>query len=228
MSTIKIMAALAVRAPFDRVIVPAFAARGYGLDIEWAPTTIIMERIAAGDTADLVVLIKGAMDTLVAQAIVDPATRIEVVESRLGVAVLEGAPAPDIATEQSFIQSLLAARSVAYSASGASGLYFKGLIERLGIAEALNVKATIISSGFTAEMLVSGAADLAVQQISELMVVPGVTIVGRFPDALQSVTAISAAKFAASEKPAAVEFLALLRSEAAINAYAECGLDAVG
>jgi molybdate transport system substrate-binding protein len=227
MSVIKIMAALAVRAPFDRAIVPAFAARGYGLDIAWAPTTIIMERIAAGDRADLVVLIKGAMDRLVTDGVVEAASRIEVVESRLGVAVLDGAPAPDISSEPAFVQSLLAARSVAYSASGTSGLYFKGLIERLGIAEALNAKATITPSGFTAEMLVSGAAELAVQQVSELMVVPGVTIVGRFPDALQQVTAISAARFAGSEKPAALEFLALLRSEMAMQAYAACGLDPV-
>lgn len=228
MTELRMLSALAVQAPFERVIVPAFEAAGHRLHIEWAPTTLIMERIAAGATADLIVLIKGSMDALVAQGAVDAATRIEVVESRLGVAVPRGAPVPDIADQAAFVRTLLAARSVAYSAAGASGLYFKGMIERLGIAEALNARATIIPSGFTAEMLVSGAADLAVQQLSELMVVPGIHIVGPFPDALQSVTVISAAMGAGCTQPAAAKaFLALLHSGLAIEAYRACGLDPV-
>jgi len=87
----------------------------------------------------------------------------------------------------------VAARSVAYSRTGASGIYFAGLLPRLGLAEAVNAKATIIPQGFTAEKLVSGEADIAVQQISELMVVPGIEVVGPLPDPVQEMTTFAAA-----------------------------------
>jgi molybdate transport system substrate-binding protein len=225
---VQLMSALAVRAPFDRAIVPAFEASGTRVEIAWNPTTVIMKRVTEGARADGLIVIADSMDELVAQGIVDPETRIEVVESRLGLAVPPGAPHPDISTLEAFRQALLDAKSVAYSNGGASGIYFKGLIAKLGIADAVNAKATVIPAGFTAEKLLTGEASLAVQQVSELMSVAGVEIVGSFPEAVQTVTSFSAALFrGAPNRAEALRFLATLRTDQAVAAYRECGLELV-
>lgn len=183
---------------------------------------------SAGEPTDILVVISDSMDALCLEGRVDPASRIDVVESRLGVAVAADASHRHIDTQEAFTCTLLVARSVAYSASGASGLYFKGLIDRLGITDALNAKATIIPAGFTAETLLDGRADLAFQQMSELMVVPGISIVVRFPDAVQQVSTLSAAISAKCINRSAAEvFLSLLRSDQALAAYRACGLDPV-
>jgi molybdate transport system substrate-binding protein len=223
---LRLMCALVVKGAFERAVLPAFAAAGGRLDVVWAPTTVIQDRLAQGETADLVLLTTEATAALVAAGHADPATQIDVVQSQLGVAVLPGAPRPDLSTAAAFQSALLSARSVAFSKGGASGIYFAGLIERLGIAEAIRAKATIIPSGFTAEKLLTGEADLAIQQVSELMAVTGVEIVGPFPAELQAAMQFSAVVLAGS--PAhqqAVAFLALLATDAAAAAFSASGLE---
>ena len=120
----------------------------------------------------------------------------------------------------------MAARSVCYSRIGASGLYFAKLIQDLGIADAVNAKATIASTGFTAERLVSGEADLAVQQISELMVVPGIEVVGGLPAAVQTVAIFSAGVLTASTQPdATADFAKFLASKEAEPVLRRTGLE---
>jgi molybdate transport system substrate-binding protein len=99
-----------------------------------------------------------------------------------------------------YARALLAARSVAYSRLGASGIFFARLIERIGIAAEVNAKSTITPTGFTAERLVTGEADLAVQQISELKQVAGIEVVGPIPFALQTPAVFSAGRMTASSK----------------------------
>jgi molybdate transport system substrate-binding protein len=225
------MSALAVRGAFEAGIVPAFeAASGIKLVIEWAPTTVIMSKLAAGGRADVAVVIADSMDRLVEQGKVDPASRVEVAHSRLGVAVARGAAHPDISTVAAFTKTLLAARSVAFSQSGASGIYFAKMIEKLGVAEAVRAKATMIPAGFTAEKLLTCEADLAVQQLSELIVVRGIEIVGKFPEHVQQVTSLSAAIMSDAENRAAAgQFLSTLNTDQAAAAYRASGLDpAVG
>lgn len=222
-----VMSALAVRGAFENAILPEFQAEtGLTVQVEWAPTTVIMSKIAAGARADVVVLITDAMDRLVAQGAVEVASRVELARSSLGLAVAPGAPHPKIGSVEAFTQALLGARSVAYSIGGASGIYFRTLIERLGIAEAVNARATTIPAGFTAEKLLTGEADLAVQQVSELMVVPGVEIIGRFPDAVQQVSAFSAALMPGGANPAdASRLLAHMAAGRAASAYRASGVD---
>ena len=225
--TLRVMSSLAVRAAFDASIVPAFEAEtGCKVAVDWTPTTMIMQRVAAGERVDVLVAVDGSMDGLVEQNQVDAASRAAIVESRLGLAVRAGAPHPDMSTLESFKRALVEARSVAYSHAGASGIHLETVLEKLGIADAVRSKATVIPAGFTAEKLVTGEADLAVQQVSELMVVPGVEVFGRFPDAVQAVTTFSAAIMReAVNRPAAERFLATLRTKEAADAYRAGGLD---
>jgi molybdate transport system substrate-binding protein len=185
-----------------------------------------MKTLAEGETADAVLVLSDAMDRLVAEDRVEPESRVDVVRSRYGIAVKAGAPHPDIATVEALKRTLVEARSVAYSRTGASGIYFAGLLPRLGLADAVNARATIIPQGFTAEKLVSGEADIAVQQISELMVVPGIEVVGPLPDPVQEMTTFAAAILrGAADRDGAARFLAGLTTPQAAEAYRTSGLE---
>jgi molybdate transport system substrate-binding protein len=115
---------------------------------------------------------------------------------------------------------------VAYSRLGASGILFAKLIEQLGIASDINAKALIIPQGFTAEKLVTGEADLAVQQISELKQVRGIEVVGAIPRELQTPAVFSAGRMVASKQPAEADrLLRFLASPAVAPALRESGLE---
>lgn len=226
MTTVSIMSGIALRGAFDAAVLPEATRRyGFGTQVRWGPTTVLMDDIAKGERADIAVLTDVAIRELTQNGSVEPGDQVTVAQAILGIAVRQGEPAPDISTAQAFIDALLNARSVAFSRGGASGIYFGGLIDRLGIGERIRERATIIAAGFTAEKLVDGAADIAVQQISELITVPGVEIVGQFPDEFQSVTTFRAAIFKDSKQPqAAAQLIRALVTDEAREAYRKAGL----
>ena len=224
-SSIAVMSGLALEVAVNRWLKPAFeTASPYRLEIDWRPTTALMKSIAEGQRADVVIAIDGAMDKLCADRIVRPETRLRLADSILGVGVREGAPKPDVSTVEAFKRALVGAR-VAYSRAGASGIYFTGLIERLGIAAEVNARAVAIPMGFTGEKVASGEADIAIQQVSELMSVPGVAVAGPFPSEVQTISTFDAAIFAdAANADGAAALMALLASPAAAKAYGDGGL----
>jgi molybdate transport system substrate-binding protein len=117
--------------------------------------------------------------------------------------VAAGLSKPDIGSVEAFKRALLAARSVAYTIEGASGIHFSGLIERLGIAAAIQAKAVRQPGGLVGELVAAGKAELAIQQIPELLAVPGIQYVGPLPQELQKITQASTGLFAGSKEPAA-------------------------
>ncbi|MGE0969821.1 molybdate ABC transporter substrate-binding protein [Klebsiella sp. WOUb02] len=141
------------------------------------------------------------------------------------MAVLRGHAKPDISTKRAFLNALTAARSVAYSLGGASGIYLQEVLKDNGIFHDVEAKATTIAQGFTAEQLVNGNADLAIQQMSELMVVEGVDIVGPFPDEVQQLTPFSVAIVNGCEnRRIAGEFIDYLLSSRCRETYLQNGL----
>ena len=226
-TTLSVQCALVVKGAFDASLTQVFEAQaGVRLAIDWAPTTVILSKIAAGEMADVVLIVSDAVDDLITQGKVDGATKRVVVRSRIGVAVARGVPHPDISTVEAFSRAMTDARSVCYSRSGQSGVHFAPMIERIGIADAVNAKATIIPAGFTAERLVTGEADIAIQQLSELAAVPDIEIVGPLPDAVQKITTFAVAMMTGSPHRAAAEqFAAFVTSEAAFAAYDATRLD---
>jgi molybdate transport system substrate-binding protein len=151
---------------------------------------------------------------------------IDLARSYVGVAVKSGAPHPDIADEAALRAALLVARAVAYSRIGASGILFAALIERMGIAAEVNARAIILPSGLTAERLVSGEAELAVQQISELKQVDGIEVVGPIPHALQTPAVFSAGLMTtSSRRDQAEHLLRHLASVGFANALRAAGLE---
>ena len=222
---VTIMSALAILAMVNDTVLPAFAADGSTVELIWDPTVALMQRIADGETADGIVAIDWALDELAAKGLIDTASRRPITQAVVGLAVRAGAPRPDISTAEALKNTLLATPSLVISKAGASGIYFEKLIDRLGIGEAIRAKALVIPRGLTGERLANGEVELAIQQLSELMVVPGIDIVGPFPDELQATTDFSAAVFTGAKDPAgAARFIEALRTDEARAAYLRTGL----
>ena len=165
---LRVLSTLALKGAVQSLAGHYHAAGGAPIDADFAPTLALLTRLRAGEAADVVILTREGLDDLVRERSVAAESCVDLARSYVGIAVKAGSAHPDISTEATLRTSLLGARSVAYSRLGASGILFAKLIERLGIASDINARATVIQQGFTAERLMAGEADLAVQQISEL------------------------------------------------------------
>ena len=220
LSTLGLMGAM-------RSLATAFeAASGIQVDADFAPTLALLKRLRAGEAADLVILTREGLDEVIGEGRVIADSAADLARSYVGLAVRKGAPHPDIANEAALRKTLLAARSVAYSRLGASGVYFAQLIVRMGIAAEINAKATIVEQGFTAERLVSGEADLAVQQISELKQVEGIEVIGPVPHDLQIPAVFSAGRMVnAKQAEAADRLLRYLASPEVVPVLRQSGLE---
>lgn len=212
-----------------RVVLPEWEARhGITVDASYDPTARMLERIAAGERADAAFLTSAGVEQLIGQGVLAAGSRVDLARSLVGLAVRSGAPKPDISTVEATVAALRAARSIVYSRKGQSGIFFAGLIERLGIADEVNAKATIIEAGITGEVTAAGGAELAVQQVSELMLVPGIDIVGPLPDAIQDDLVFSGAVFSSASAPErAASLIATMADPSLADLYAQKGLAAL-
>src|SRR5579872_5908889 len=185
-------------------------------------------RLARGEPADVLILVGYALDDLIKQGKAVPGSRVDLVNSKIGVAVKAGAPKPDISSADALKRALLAAKSVAYSDS-ASGVYVSiEMFEKLGITDAMKDKAKKIPATPVAEIVAKGEAEIGFQQISELKPVPGIDIVGPLPDDLQKVTVFSAGIATVSKQPEAGKALIkFLASPAAKDTIIKSGLEPI-
>ncbi|MBR0757786.1 substrate-binding domain-containing protein [Bradyrhizobium jicamae] len=204
---VRVLSTLALKGAVARLAAQYEAAHGVRIDADFAPTLALLQRLRGGEGADLVILTREGLDEMANEGHVVATSCVDLARSYVGLAVKAGAAHPDIATEAALRATLLDARAVAYSKLGASGILFAQLIERLGIAAEINARAVIIPQGFTAEKLVTGEADLAVQQISELKQVDGTEVIGPIPRDLQTPAVFSAGRMAASPKADAADHL---------------------
>ncbi len=220
LSTLGLMGAM-------RSLASAFEAEtGIHIDADFAPTLALLKRLRAGEAADLVILTREGLDEMIGEGRVLADGAADLARSYVGIAVLAGQVYRDISSEAALRKTLLAARSVAYSRLGASGVYFAELIVRMGIAAEINARATVVEQGFTAERLVTGEADLAVQQLSELKQVGGIEVVGPIPHELQTPAVFSAGCIAgAKHADAAERLLRYLASPEVAPALRQSGLE---
>ncbi len=200
------------------------------LNITWGTAPMLVARIESGENADVLVLSRAGIDALAEQGKIATGSDVTLAGSGIAIAVKAGAPTPDISTPQALKETLLKAKSIAYSepsAGGASGVYFAKLIERMGIAEQMRPKTKYPPpGGFSGELLLSGEAELAVQQKPELMHVAGTEIVGFLPGDLNMVTEFAAAIMAGSKNvPMGSALIAMLRSPEAAAVFRSKGLE---
>ncbi|WP_085706916.1 substrate-binding domain-containing protein [Pseudomonas sp. B35(2017)] len=217
-----------------KILGPKFAASsGNTLDTVLGPSMgkapeAIPNRLARGEQADVVIMVGYALDDLIKQGKVDPASRVELADSRIGLVVREGAPKPDIGSVEGLKKTLLDAHSGAYSDS-ASGVYIEQqLFKKLGIEDQLKPKAKMIPKIPVGSVVASGDYQLGFQQVSELLPVPGVSFVAKIPEAVQSVTRFAAGIPVGAQHPQeAKALLAYLAAPAAQTDVQATGLDSV-
>jgi molybdate transport system substrate-binding protein len=180
------------------------------------------------EPADVVILAREALDDLVAKGKVVPGSQVDLVRSTIGMAVRAGAPKPDISSVEALTRTLLAARSIAYSAS-ASGVYLSTeLFPRLGIADAIKDKSRRIESERVGTVVARGDAEIGFQQVSELLPIAGIDYVGPLPEAVQRATIFSAGiATGAKNVDAARALIRFLSSAAAGQTIRKSGLEPV-
>jgi molybdate transport system substrate-binding protein len=199
---------------------------GTKISIEFHPMGPLTKKLAEGATPDIVILTREVMDEEERKPALSGATQTEVGRVAIGVAVREGAPAPDISTPDAFKNAVLAAKSIVYidPARGTSGKHLATIFQQLGIAEAIKPKTTLGSGGYVVEPVGKGEVELGIHQITEILPVPGVKLVGPLPAALQKETVYVGAVTKAARHPKDAEaFLAYLRAPETRTVFAERG-----
>lgn len=207
MATISLFVSNSLRGVLAELIPQFERSSGHAVSISYDPAKVMMERIARGETADLAIIGGSAIEDLVRAGKVAAGSKRTIASCGIGIAVLAGARKPDIGSPDAFKNALLAAKSIAWTQEGASGIYFTKLIDRLGIAEPVKAKAVRQPGGLIGELVAARKAELAVQQIPELMAVPGIELVGPLPQEIQQTTVSSAGIFSDSKNPAAARAL---------------------
>jgi molybdate transport system substrate-binding protein len=230
---VRVMISGGLTAAFN-ALVPEFERQtGNRVLVAYGPsmgTTVnaIPVRLERGEPADVLIMVGYALGDLAKNGKVIPDSRVDLVKSRIGVAVRTGAPKPDISSADTLKRALLAAKSVAYSDS-ASGVYVSSeMFKKLGIENEMKDKARMIPATPVGEIVAHGDAEIGFQQISELKPVPGIDIVGPLPADLQKITVFSAGIATASKEPEAGKALIkFLTSPAAAVEITKSGLDPI-
>jgi len=195
--------------------------------MEFGPMGIVRQKLAS-EPADVVIMSDTVLNDTIAKGGVVAGSRTDIARTGMGVGVREGAPKPDISTVDALKRALLEAKSIVYvdPASGAtSGTHFASVLHKLGLVEALKPKTTLVPGGYPAELVAEGKVEMVVHQISEIVPVKGVTLVGPLPKELQKITTYSAGVATkAGNAELARGFIAFLTRPAFRAKFAEGGL----
>jgi molybdate transport system substrate-binding protein len=216
-TTLNVYSTIAMRGVLEE-LVPQFQKQsGQTLAITWGTAAMLTKRIEAGEPADIAILTQANIETLSKEGKIALGTEVDLAASSIAVAIKSGARKPDISSAEALKETLLQAKSIAYSnpaSGGASGVYFAKLLEQMGIADEVKAKTKFPPAGGNAAALVAtGEAELAIQQKPEIMNVAGVDVVGLLPAELNSVTNFTAAVTSASKNlDAGKTFLKFLQS----------------
>jgi molybdate transport system substrate-binding protein len=214
-------------------VLPEFEKQtGHKVTVENDTVGALRKRIEGGEAFDVAVLTPAAIDDLSAKGKLAAGTRANLARVGVGVMVKAGAPAPDIGSVEAFKRALLAAKSVAYidpASGGSSGIYVAGLLEKLGIADQITPKAKLKKGGYVADLIVAGEAELGIHQISEIVPVKEVKLVGPLPAEIQNYTIYAAGLGAAAKDgEAANALIKALTGPAVADVLKSRGMEAAG
>jgi len=168
---------------------------GHKLVIDNDTVGALAKRVENGEAFDVIILSPGTVDDLIKKGRIASGTRQTLARVGIGVMVKDAAPKPDISTVDAFKKTVLGANTVAYidpASGGSSGIYLASLFEKLGIANEVKPKARLKQGGYVADLIVSGEAELGIHQISEILPVKGVALVGPLPAEIQNYTTYAA------------------------------------
>jgi molybdate transport system substrate-binding protein len=196
------------------------------LAVTYDTSNIILQRVQSGESADLIILTSAAIDDLIRQGKVAEAGRTNLASSGIGFAIRTGAKPPDIGTPEELKKTLLAAQSIAYTGTGASGIYFLKVANQLGIGEQVKAKAISPPGGHIAKLVAAGDAQLGVQMKSELIGVSGSEYIGPLPPQLQMNTVFTAGIFTNSTQTSkSLELVRYLSAPSQAPIYVKLGMD---
>jgi molybdate transport system substrate-binding protein len=229
---IKILSTTAMKTSLE-ALAPTFEqASGHTLAFAFAPSGRTAKIVAGGEANDVAIVTDRGIDELIEQGRIVAGTRVDVARSPMALAVQKGAPRPDISSAEKFRATMLAAKSVAMShptGGGQSGANLVKIFERLGITEAMKAKSIYGPggpAGLIGNFLLRNEADVGIQQLSELMAVPGIDIIGPLPPDIQATTVFSAGLSSSAKNPeGAKALLALLATPAMADIVRAKGLE---
>ena len=223
---VKVLASGAVKEAALELIPQFEKTSGHTVTVTWAGTVDIKKKVAAGETFDLVIVASPEIDTFTKEGKIAAGSKVDIVRSSVGVAVKPGTPKPDLQSGDDLKKALLAAKSVGYS-TGPSGVYMKGLFEKMGIAEEIKAKSKVAPPGTpVATVIRSGEAEIGFQQVSELIHEAGIDFLGPIPADVQNITVFSSGVFASATAPTEAKLLQkFLTAPAAVPVIKKHGLE---
>ncbi len=229
---IKVLSTTAMKMVFEE-LAPRFEDdTGHRLAIELGPSFRLEARLSAGEAADVAIVTRGGAQDLTGSGRIIAGSLVDVARSSIGICIAKGAPRPDISSADAFKRAMLAAKSVALSkpvGGGASGAHMAKVFEQLGITQAMQAKSHYGAggaAGLAGLVVLRGEAEIGIQQMSELMAVSGIDVVGPLPAELQSVTMFTAAvPTSASHAEAGRALMQFLTTAAAKSVIAAKGLE---
>jgi molybdate transport system substrate-binding protein len=224
---IRVLSSVAMKSVLE-ALAPEFAREGkHTIRPVFGIAAAIKTSIEGGEPFDIAILTPAMLDDLAGKGLVDATPRPVVARAGLGLMIKAGAPKPDVSSVDAFTRTLLAARAVTYVPTGASGVAFLSTIEKLGISEALKAKARPAATGDEVNANVTtGAADLAVLPVSEILPVRGAELGGVFPAPIQSYIVMAAGISTRSSRAAAArEFVAFLTAASNTSVLRAKGMD---
>jgi molybdate transport system substrate-binding protein len=230
LADIRVFASGAPAEAVKRVAAKFTEATGQGVSFSVGTVAAIQKMLADGEKPDIVVLPVVAMDALDKSGALGAGSRIDVARVAIGVAVRQGAPLPDISTVDAVRQTLLEAHSIVYPdpvGGGQTGAHLARVMARLGIADAVKPKTTLLFAiGGGVAMVAEGKSEVGLFNISEILPVPGVTLVGPLPSELQSYITFSAALHAGgTARGPALAFLHSLTEAQAGEIWRQAGFE---
>ena len=205
---LKVFCSNGLRAVMEELAPQFERASGYKLAVSYGLAAAFKQQIEAGEPFDVVVVTPALLDDMVKQGKVADGDRAVIGRAGIGIAIQAGAARPDISSVEAFKQTLLNAKSIAYAKAGQSGVYFTGLLDRLGIADAVKDKIRLERSAVEiGAVMAAGGAEVAVQPISEILPEKGVELLGPFPPEIQSYVVMAAGVSAGAKDHAAAAAL---------------------
>ena len=223
---IKVLASGALKLALPQLLADFQKASGHAPSVEYGPAGAIAIRVRKGEAADVAIVTKAQLEGLERDGKVTRGSGVDIAGTALGVAIRKGAAKPDIGTAEGFKQALLSARAIGYrdpATGSTSGIYTARMLEQLGIAQVLKPKTKLDNSeGAHPEdvfqSLVTGEVELQIGQISEIVLAPGVELLGPLPAEVQDVTMLTAAVATTSKTPDAASALIAFLSSPATSA----------
>jgi|SRR5262245_31644534 len=225
---IKVWTARAIATVLAEVGPQFETATGHKLVISSDLPTAFLRRANAGEPFDILISGSAPVDEWIKEGKILAETRTDIARSGIGMGVREGARKPDITSVEAFKRALLEAKSIAYLKVG-SGIYMAGLLERLGIAEAIKSKVTRPESDIVTELVARGEVELGIVVITQILTTPGVELVGPLPPEIQSYVTFTAGISANSKAPqAARDLIKFLTGPTATPVIKAQGMEPVG